>query len=126
VVAKGRSAETVPEVPFIRLDGKTEGEKEMKRPNAAQQRKWGRVFGLGCMACLQEGKFTFGEIHHARHEYGNRNHNLVFSLCPAHHRPTAAISGVLSRHGDVRKFREKYGGDKELYEKCMELLGEKP
>jgi hypothetical protein len=94
----------------------------MKKPTREQLNKWGLVLGLGCMACRKDGKFTFGEIHHSRHEYGNRNHDLIFSLCPVHHRPTSGITGIPNRHGNPKEFSAKYGTDKELFEKCMELI----
>jgi len=94
----------------------------MSRPTAAHKRLWNRVFSAGCMACLQDGKFSFPEIHHWR-EYGYRDHSRVFGLCPGHHRPTAAVQGVPSRHGQPVEFREKFGTDEDLFNKCMERIG---
>ena len=93
-------------------------------PTAAQKRFWGKVFEVGCIPCHLEGKFSFPEIHHVK-KHGRRDHSLVYGCCPAHHRPTAGVTGVMNRHGNPKEFSEKYGTDAELYRKCMELIGEK-
>ena len=94
----------------------------MSRPTANQKRMWGRVFEVGCIACMIDGKFSFPEIHHAK-DYGYRNHSNVYGLCPPHHRPL--VANVVSRHGSPAEFEKLYGTDKELLEKCKELLGDK-
>jgi len=94
----------------------------MSQPTAAQKRLWGSVFQVGCMACRQDGVFSFPEIHHWR-EYGYRDHSKVLGLCPPHHRPTAAIPGVLNRHGNPIEFAAKYGTDEELHKECMKVIG---
>lgn len=93
-----------------------------KRPTAAQKRMWGRVFNLGCIACMIDGKFSFPEIHHVK-DYGYRNHSKVYGLCPAHHR--AMCTMAVSRHGSPAEFQKMYGTDEELLKKCNELLGDR-
>jgi hypothetical protein len=93
----------------------------MSRPTAAQQRLWGKVVALGCMACHKEGVFSFPEIHHVK-DYGKNDNSRVYGLCSAHHRPTAAIKGVFNRHGNPIEFAEKYGTDKDLFEYCMKMI----
>jgi len=95
-----------------------------KPPTAAQKRIWGLVFEVGCMACRQDGNFSFPQIHHVK-EYGKRNHGKVFGICPPHHSPVCAVPGVPNRHLNPIEFREKYGTDQELFEKCQKLIGEK-
>jgi len=97
----------------------------MSKPTAAQKRMWGRVFAAGCMACLQDGIFSFPEIHHVK-EYGYRNHNKVYGLCPKHHKEVSAVKGVPNRHLNPIEFRDAYGSDQELFEKCKKEIGEKP
>lgn len=92
------------------------------RPTAAQKRMWGKVFENGCMACKQEGNHTHPQIHHWR-QYGYRDHNKVFGLCPQHHNMISAVEGVLNRHRDPIEFSAEYGGDEELFNKCMEEIG---
>lgn len=76
------------------------------------------------MACQKEGKFSLPEIHHVK-QYGKNNHSLVYGLCPAHHRPTAGIDGVLNRHEHTKEFADKYGTDAELYAECMEIINKR-
>mgnify|MGYP003527307285 CR=1 FL=1 len=73
------------------------------------------------MACLQEGNFSFPEIHHWR-EYGYRNHSKVYGICPAHHKEVSAVKGIPNRHLNPVEFREKYGTDEELFNQCMEKV----
>lgn len=96
----------------------------MSKPTAAQKRLWGRIFDVGCMACRKEDKFSFPEIHHCK-RYGRNDHNYVIPLCPAHHRPTAGIDGVLNRHEHTKEFAAKYGTDAELYVECMEIINKR-
>lgn len=93
-----------------------------KRPTAAQKRMWGRVFESGCLACRQEGVFSFPEIHHVKELGKRRNHDKVYGLCPSHHKATSMIPGVPNRHGTPKEFIEKYGTDQELFERCQEIL----
>lgn len=93
-----------------------------KGPTAAQKRLWSKVAALGCMACLADGNSTTPEIHHVKEYGGYRNHNEVFGLCPAHHRRTASIQGILNREKNPLEFRQKYGEDRWLFEECMRLL----
>ena len=90
----------------------------MSKPTASQKRMWGKVFGIGCMVCRQEGIFSFPEIHHVK-DYGRNDNSKVYGLCPAHHRPTAGVTGIPNRHGDPKEFSEKYGTDQELFDECM-------
>lgn len=92
-----------------------------KKATAAQLRMWGKVFEVGCIACLMEGNFSFPEIHHVK-EYGYRNHDKVYGLCPIHHKATAMVKGVPNRHGTPKEFTEKYGTDQELFEDCQRRL----
>jgi hypothetical protein len=92
-----------------------------KQPTAAQKRKFGKVFEAGCMACLQDGIHSHPQIHHWR-QYGNRDHNLIFGLCPTHHNAVSAVPWIKNRHLNPIEFAEKYGTDEELYRKCMELI----
>ena len=91
----------------------------MKKPTAAQKRRFQRVVDLNCLIC--DGP---AEIHHCRHECGGsqRNHDHIAPLCPYHHR---ILGFTISRHGSPKVFADLYGTDKELHEKTCKLLGEK-
>lgn len=94
-------------------------------PTAKQKAMWNKVAENGCMACLQNGFHTQPEIHHWR-EYGYKDHDLVFGLCPRHHSIVRSVVGVLNRHKDKLEFQDEFGTDKELYLKCMKMIGVKP
>lgn len=91
------------------------------RPTAAQQRMWNRVFDAGCVACRMNGKFTYPEIHHVK-EYGYRNHDKVYGLCPVHHKATSMVKGIPNRHGTPKEFVEKFGTDQELFEQNQKYI----
>lgn len=91
-------------------------------PTAAQKRMWGKVFEVGCIACYMDEVFSFPEIHHAK-EYGYRNHDKVYGLCPVHHKATSMEPGIPNRHGTPKAFIERYGTDQELFELCQKLRG---
>jgi len=97
----------------------------MSRPTAADRRHWRKISLIGCIACVIEREiYTPAEIHHIK-DYGYHNHKKVLPLCPPHHRPTAGIKGVLSIHGQPKEFRNKFGSDEELFERCMQIIGDK-
>ena len=91
------------------------------RQTAAQKRLAAKVCELGCMACRQDGFHTEPSCHHLK-EYGNRNHDRIFGLCPAHHQGDQAVTGVPGRHLNPIEFRERYGTDQALFEECMSLI----
>ena len=93
----------------------------MSRPTAKQRRFFSKVASIGCMACRQENTFSFPEIHHVKN-YGRNDNSKVYGLCPAHHRPTAGVTGIPNRHGNPKEFSEKYGTDSELFAECMNLI----
>lgn len=73
------------------------------------------------MACRKEGNFSFPEIHHVKN-YGKNDNSKIYGLCPAHHRPTAGVTGVLNRHQNTKEFAKEYGTDSELFDECMKLI----
>ena len=91
------------------------------RKTKQQQIYLQKLVDLGCIACYKAGMETKPEIHHIR-DYGYRNHWNCIPLCPAHHRPTAAVIGVPNIHGDKLEFERKYGTEKELLELCRKLI----
>lgn len=95
-------------------------------PTAADRRYWSKVTALGCIACHINKDFdTPAEIHHIK-EYGYHDHRKVLPLCPPHHRPTAEVKGVPSRHRQPKEFRKQFGSDQELLEQVQQLIGGKP
>ena len=70
---------------------------------------------------MQNGKFSFPEIHHVK-RHGKNDNSKVYGLCPPHHRPTAGITGIPSRHGNPKEFAAEFGTDEELFIQCMEIL----
>lgn len=92
-----------------------------KRKTKQQKIYLQKLVDLGCIACYKEGMDTRPEIHHVR-DYGYRDHSKAIPLCPAHHRPTAAVPGVPNIHGDKLWFEEKYGTEKELMALCRKLI----
>lgn len=90
-------------------------------PTTKQRRMWSKVAAIGCMACLQDGIYTPCSIHHLK-EYGYRNHDKVFGLCPTHHQHEFTVPGIPNRHKTPIEFTERYGTDQELFEKCMAII----
>jgi hypothetical protein len=76
------------------------------------------------MACLQDGVFSFPQIHHVK-AHGGRNHSKILGLCPIHHLEVCAVPGVPNRHLNPVEFAAKYGTDEELFQKCMQQIGGK-
>lgn len=93
------------------------------KPTAKQYRLFAKVAEIGCMACRQNNKHTPAQIHHWR-EYGYRDHNKVFGLCPVHHTATASVDWITNRHIDPAEFAEEFGTDEDLFNECMALIGE--
>lgn len=87
------------------------------KPTAKQKKYFAKVAEIGCIACMLDGIYTPCEIHHGK-KYGYRDHDYVYGLCPAHHKMTAMIKGVVNRHGNPIEFAEMYGTDEDLVEMC--------
>lgn len=79
---------------------------------------------IGCIACLQLGKYSVPEVHHLKSGNKRRGHQDTVPLCPAHHRgyqhnpelhgPSLALA--------PRSFHQAFGSDDELLRKTNELL----
>ena len=93
----------------------------MSAPTAVERRFMAAAVALGCMACRQEGNETPAEFHHWR-RYGYRKNLFGYGLCGPHHRQTAAIKGILNRHGDPKEFAAKYGSDETLFNELKIIM----
>jgi hypothetical protein len=90
----------------------------MKKPTAAQRRRWSKLVELGCMA--RRGDVPCGspaEIHHCGTGAGGRkDHDKVIPLCPYHHRGAEGIH-TLSRN----VWQGIYGTENHLLELVREI-----
>lgn len=89
--------------------------------NKKECEHYNKVASLGCIACLQIGyEDTPCEIHHIRAGTGlgqRSSFNEVIPLCPQHHR-----HGSDSIHRSKKNFVEKFGTERDLLEKVMDMI----
>lgn len=84
-----------------------------------------RMVQLGCIVCYKLGYEAPATIHHMEGKTRPGAHYKVLPLCGNHHQIPANNGMWVSRHGDGKKaFEKEYGTELELYELCLELLGE--
>ncbi|WP_330114095.1 Ref family recombination enhancement nuclease [Pseudomonas sp. JS3066] len=81
------------------------------------------VSGVGCIACrVEAGEFNdFCSIHHIDGRTKPHAHWNVLPLCAAHHQTGG--EGVAFHHNKAR-FEKRFGTQRELLERCMQLLAE--
>lgn len=84
-----------------------------------------RLAGLGCIACMKDGKFTsYVSIHHVDGRTKPGCHLLVLPLCAGHHQDkTGEDKTLIAVHPWKARFEKRYGQQLELVAECMALLG---
>lgn len=108
-----------------------------KAATKEQQRRFGAMWQLGCIACYLDEHEAFQcgetEIHHMLKGSRRIGHDATVPLGSWHHQGVAnGISNKFmlselgpSYHKHRRAFRERYGSDAELVEKVNALLVER-
>jgi hypothetical protein len=82
---------------------------------------WDRLAGLGCVACMKDGRFNpHVSIHHVDGRTKPGCHLLVLPLCGPHHQDDG--SGTISVHPWKARFEKRYGAQLDLVNECMTLL----
>ena len=84
-----------------------------KRPTKAESQHMGEVAELGCIVC---GRLA--EVHHIGGQYGMRATAFeTIPLCPDHHRNSNECV-----HAGRRTFESRFGTERELLSKTLNLL----
>ncbi len=82
---------------------------------------WNRLAGLGCIACLKDGRYNpHVSIHHVDGRTKPGCHLLVLPLCGPHHQDDG--SGAVAVHPWKARFEKRYGQQLDLVNECMALL----
>lgn len=82
---------------------------------------WDRLAGLGCIACMKDGRYNpHVSIHHVDGRTKPGCHLLVLPLCGPHHQDDG--SGALAVHPWKARFEKRYGQQLDLVNECMALL----
>ena len=88
-----------------------------------------KLVDMGCIACKIDGfGYTVPEIHHLRDGQGMGQRapdTDTIPLCAPHHRGMGLKmnSGIPGLHSHPKKFRERYGSERELLSSVNEELG---
>jgi hypothetical protein len=103
----------------------------------ANQRRFGRIYEIGCLACRKRGWFNDCQAHHLNLDgkagQKRRGDECSIGLCPWHHvgEPIGGMTAAECRRrlGPSLKlesvaFREKFGEDDELLRWQNELIEE--
>lgn len=101
------------------------------------ERRFGRIYEIGCIACYKRGWFNECQVHHQNlDEHAGQKRigdEATIGLCPWHHvgEPIGNVSltdcrrlmGPSMKHEPV-KFREVFGSDQDLLRLQNELIEE--
>ena len=82
------------------------------------------IADLGCIVCLEEGKYTPTAIHHIDGKTKPDAHLKTIPLCYYHHQGGEDCSAYTSRHPYKARFEARYGTEAELLEKTKARLCE--
>jgi hypothetical protein len=96
--------------------------KSKQRTVTPQEKElWDRLAGLGCVACMKDGRYNpHVSIHHVDGRTKPGCHLLVLPLCGPHHQDDG--SGAIAVHPWKARFEERYGDQRMLVLECMKLL----
>ena len=85
---------------------------------------WDRLAGLGCIACIKDGRFNpHVSIHHVDGRTKPDCHKLVLPLCGEHHQHRDDDPlGRVGVHPYKARFEKLYGSQEELMAYYAELL----
>lgn len=87
----------------------------------AEKALWDRLAGLGCIACMKDGRYNpHVSIHHVDGRTKPGCHLLVLPLCGPHHQDDG--SGAVAVHPWKARFEKLYGRQLDLVNECMSLL----
>lgn len=89
---------------------------------------WDRLAGLGCIACMKDGRFNdYVSIHHVDGRTKPGCHLLVLPLCAPHHqRDDTDPLKRIAVHPDQGRFEKRYGQQLALVAECMAMLEGRP
>ncbi|MNF74887.1 hypothetical protein D3C84_569330 [compost metagenome] len=81
---------------------------------------------VGCIACRKNGiRNMVVSIHHIDGRTKPGAHSRVLPLCAGHHQDGTGAPGLIAVHPWKRRFEDKYGGQYDLLEDCLEILAER-
>ena len=106
----------------FKAPAKRQGLKSKQRAVTPQEKElWDRLAGLGCVACMKDGRYNpHVSIHHVDGRTKPGCHLLVLPLCGPHHQDDG--SGAIAVHPWKARFEERYGDQRMLVLECMKLL----
>lgn len=106
----------------FKAPAKRQGLKSKQRAVTPQEKElWDRLAGLGCIACMKDGRYNpHVSIHHVDGRTKPGCHLLVLPLCGPHHQDDG--SGAIAVHPWKARFEERYGDQRTLVLECMKLL----
>ena len=106
----------------FKAPAKRRGLKSKQRTVTPQEKElWDRLAGLGCIACMKDGRYNpHVSIHHVDGRTKPGCHLLVLPLCGSHHQDDG--SGAIAVHPWKARFEERYGDQRMLVLECMKLL----
>lgn len=93
-------------------------------PNASQKAFHDALCSIvGCVACRIDGSFTdFVSVHHCDGRTKPHAHHFVLPLCSGHHQDGTGVPGLLAIHPWKRRFEQRYGTQRELLARCVDVL----
>jgi hypothetical protein len=94
-------------------------------PTAAERKLHHDMAGLGCIACLLDGRVNpWVSIHHIDGRTKPDAHRKVLVLCAQHHQQDDTDQlGRIAVHPNKARFEQQYGSQESLLAMTMERLG---
>lgn len=94
-------------------------------PTKAEKAFWHDLAGLGCCACMKDGRVNpWVSIHHIRGRTAKGAHMDVLALCAQHHQQDDTDPlGRIAVHPNKARFEAQYGSQYELLEESKNRLG---
>lgn len=94
-----------------------------RNPTVKEKKHMDKVQQLGCIVCHLSGlEGVPAEIHHIEGKTKQNAHLKVLPLCYEHHRMGVKTDLFVSRHPFKKEFEKRYGSEKLLLFKVMQLL----
>lgn len=92
-------------------------------PSKKEKELWNAIAGLGCIACIKDGRFNpYVSIHHCDGRTKPGAHKKVLALCAGHHQDGTGAIDLIAVHPYKARFEAKYGTQEELMEETKQLL----
>lgn len=96
-----------------------------RTPTAAERRFHDALCSLGCIACQLDGRRNpTVSVHHIDGRTKPWAHWLVLPLCAGHHQDGTGAPGLIAVHPYKARFEAKYGAQRTLLGRCLDLLEE--